>query len=52
MPEREPKPKPPPAPKEDQDRPEEEPQVGILPGDIPTDDPKDPRFPGSQPDLA
>jgi hypothetical protein len=36
------------------DNPAEEDQTGIIPGSIPgrPSDPADPRFPGSQPDLA
>jgi hypothetical protein len=36
------------------DNPAEEEQTGIIPGSIPghPSDPADPRFPGSQPDLA
>ena len=39
---------------EHEDRPPtpDEEQTGIKPGKIPTNDPHDPRFPGSQPDLA
>lgn len=45
-----------PQPTDDQDRErkkkrKEHGQVGIVPGKI-VDDPRDPRFPGSQPDLA
>jgi hypothetical protein len=42
-----------PAPTPETPEPEEE-QVGIIPGEIPGQptEPDDPRFPGSQPDLA
>ncbi|UEM19308.1 hypothetical protein JL100_019715 [Skermanella mucosa] len=36
------------------EQPDEQEQTGIIPGKVPGSpaDPRDPRFPGSQPDLA